>query len=191
MQLSLRRPAGRSAGRLLAVVLALSGAAAIAAPVAAATPPTSDWGNTVECRYHLPGPSPVGDWRIRSFNVLPPVVKANSGTQIVGWRFVVTRATNWGGDPWTVTYRSPIQKASATTTHKAAFTSKSVAVAIPHVENLTSVWYHVTLKLYWYRANGSIQSQQSYQMPYLKSLQDGHYYGDYDDICQAGFYEGP
>ena len=136
-------------------------------------------------------PGPAYDWRLNKFVVAPPVVYGNKSPQTVGWRFVVTRATNWGGDPWKVTYRSPIQKASATTTQAAAFTSKSVDVAIPNVDNVTSVWYHVTLKLYWYRSNGTVASQTTYLMPWMKWVQNGHYYGDYDQICQAGFYEGP
>jgi len=191
MHLSLRHVTGRGRSSQIAVVLALAAAAIVAGPVAAATPPTSDYGNTVDCRYKAPGPGPAYEFRLKKFVVTPPVLYANSGTQTVGWRFVVTRAKNWGGDPWKITYRSPIEKASATTAQAAAFTSKSVDVAIPNVENVTSVWYHVTLKLYWYKADGSVASQTTYLMPWMKWIMNGHYYGDYDHICQAGFYEGP
>ena len=181
---------GRHA-KATAVVLALAASAIVAAPVAAATPPTSDYGNNVECRYKAPGPGPSYEFRIKKFVVTPPVLYATSGTQTVGWRFVVTRSVNWGDDPWKVTYRSPIQKATATTVKAAAFDPKNVDVAIPNVENVVAVQYHVTLKLYWYRSNGTVQSQQSYLMPWMKWILNGHYYGDYDNACQAGFYEGP
>ncbi len=174
----------------IALLVSLVGAGLIGQPVAAATPPTSDYGNTVECRYKAPGHGPAYDFRLKKLVVTPPVLYAKKSQQVVGWRIVVTRATNWGHDPWKVTYHSPIQKASATPAHAAAFDAMSVGVTIPNVDNVTSVWYHVTLKLYWYRANGSVQSKQSYLMPYLKLIENGQY-GDYENVCAAGFYEGP
>jgi hypothetical protein len=193
MHLSLRNVArGGRRAQATAVVLALASGAIVAGPAAAATSPTSDYGNTVECRYQAGGHGPAYDWRINKLVVTPPVVYANSGTQTVGWKFVVTRSKNDDNGPWKITYRSPVQKASATTTHAAAFSSKSVEVAIPAMpENVTFIRYEVTLKLFWYGTDGSVQSQQSYLMPWMKSITNGHYYGDYDNDCQAGFYEGP
>ena len=170
-------------------MVALALASVLAGPAAAATPPTSEYGNTATCRYRAPGDGPAFDWRIKKIAVTPPVLYAKSGTQTVGWRFVVTRSMSFGGDPWKVTYTSPIQKASATTSHAAPFTAKSVDVAIPPVENVVSVWYHVTLKLYWYKANGSVQSQASYVMPYV--ISHTRFDDDWDTKCTAGFYQGP
>ena len=72
-----------------------------------------------------------------------------------------------------------------------AFDPITVDVTIPDVENVTSVWYTVTLKLFWYNADGSVQSKTSYLMPWMKWVQNGKYWGDYDNVCQAGFYQGP
>lgn len=191
MHLSLSHNIGRRGARLTSVVLALVSTAIIAGPVAAATPPTSAYGNTVECRYTAGGHGPAYDWVLKHLVVTPPKVYAEKSRQTVGWRFVVTRAEWWGADPWKVTYRSSIQKRTATTTMAAAFDTKSVDVKLPDVVNTRALVYQVTLKLYRYRADGSVKSQTSYLMPWMKWIQNGHYYGDYDDVCQGGFYEGP
>ena len=179
--------------RSLAAVslVVVAGSTLLVSPVSAATPPTSDYGNTVKCYYRAPGSGPAYEFRLKSFTVTAPKVYAKSGTQKVGWKFFVTRSMNWGGGPTKVTYTSPVQKASATTTTAAAFTAKSVDVALPAVENYTSVWYTVTLKLFWYAPDGSVQSKVVYQMPYMKWIENGKYWGDWDNICQAGFYQGP
>jgi hypothetical protein len=179
--------------RFAALCMAVASMAIAAGPAAAAaaTAPTSDYGNTVECRYKADGPGPAYDWVLKRLVVTPPVVYAQKATQTVGWRYVVTRAEWWGDSPWKVTYRSPTQKRSATTTVAAAFDSKAVDVRLPDVVNQRALVYHVTLTLYWYRADGSIKTQTSYLMPWMKWVQNGHYYGDYDDVCQGGFYEGP
>jgi hypothetical protein len=177
----------------LALVTFAAATVAFAGPVAAATPPTSDYGNTVECRYRAPGTGPAYDFLLKKFVVTPPKLFAKSSTQKVGWRFSVTRTLGWGTGPTKVTYTSPIQKASATTSHAAAFTSQSVDVQLPNIGDTPyqSVSYTVTLKLFWYNANGTVQSKTVYQMPYMKWILNGHYYGDWDNECQGGFYEGP
>ena len=122
-----------------------------------------------------------------------PKLYANSGTQQVGWRYFVTRTMNWGGGPCKVTYTSPLQKAAATTSKAAPFTSQSVDVQLPNIGDTPyqSVTYVVTLKLFRYNADGSVQSKTNYQMPYMKEIFNGHYYGDWDNKCQGGSYEGP
>jgi hypothetical protein len=174
-----------------AIAFAAALSAAIATPVTAATPPTSAYGNTVECRYQLPGG--VGNFALKKFVVTPPKLYAKSGTQKVGWRFFVTRTMNWGGGPVKVTYTSPTSKATATTTKTAVFDSKSVEVQLPNIGDLAyqSVSYTVTLKLFWYWPNGGVQSKTTYQMPYMKAIYNGHYYGDWDNECQGGSYVGP
>jgi hypothetical protein len=176
------------AGVSLAVVAA---SALLVGPVAAATPPTSDYGNTVECRYRLPGG--VGNFELKKFVVTPPKLYAKSGTQKVGWRFFVTRTMNWGSGPVKVTYTSPTAKAYATASKAAAFDSKSVDVQLPDIGDTPyqSISYVVTLKLFWYAPNGTVQSKTTYQMPYMKAVYNGHYYGDWDNECQGGSYVGP
>lgn len=170
-----------------------AGSTILAGPVTAATPPTSDYSNTVNCYYKAPGNGPAFNFKLKSFTVTAPKVYAKSGTQKVGWRFSVTRTMNWGGGPSKVTYTSPVSKASATSSKAAAFDSKSVDVQLPNIGDTPyqSVSYTVTLKLFWYAPNGSVQSKTTYLMPYMKSINNGHYYGDWDNECQGGFYEGP
>src|SRR3954451_16711028 len=117
-----------------AVVLAFVASVIVAGPVAAATAPTSDYGNTVNCRYRAGGSGPAYDYVLKRLVVTPPVLYAVKGTQTVGWRFVVTRAEWWGSEPWKVTYRSPVQKRSATTTTARALPPKVVTGHFPNVE---------------------------------------------------------
>src|SRR5688572_15756315 len=60
-------------------------------------------------------------WRLRRIDVRPPRMFAISGSQRVGWRFVVQRSQDQG--PWQVVYRSPVQKATASVKSRAAFES--------------------------------------------------------------------
>jgi len=189
MHLSLRHWARRSAS--IALLLSVAGTAVIAGPVAAATPPTSDYGNTVECRYKAPGSGPAFNYRLKKLVVTAPVLYGKKSTpQVVGWRFIVTRSLNHDAGPWTETYRSPIQKRSATATTAADFTTRSVGVVIPDVDNVSSVRYHVTLKLLRYRDDGSVKSRVTYLMPWMKWIENGE--GNYyENMCLAGYYNGP
>jgi hypothetical protein len=175
--------------RMIALLAALTAVAAVAGPASATTPPP-DYGSRVECRYRSNSPGPAYNWNLKRIKVAPPTMLAKSGTQKVGWRFVVQRSISSG--PWKVTYRSPIQKRTATTAVAADFTTKLVDVVVPKTEDgPRAVDYHVTLKMFWYRADGSVQSKVSYLMPTLHWITNGHDYGDYDDYCQGQFYAGP
>jgi hypothetical protein len=105
--------------------------------------------------------------RLRKITVTPPEMFAKSGQQTVGWRFVVRRTINEGDYPsHQVTYTSPIQTRTATTSEAADFDLQRVAVTLStSVEDQRDVFYQVVLKLYWYRANGSVQSSTTYLMP--------------------------
>jgi hypothetical protein len=173
----------------IAAVLSIAATSLVASPVAASTPPPSDYGNTATCRYTAPGNGPSYNFRIKKIVVTAPTLYAKNGTQTVGWRFVVARSKSYGDDPWKITYRSPVEKATATTSQAAPFTTKSVDVAIPDVQNVGSVQYHATLKLYWYRPDGSVQSKTSYSMPYMGM--HSRFDDDYETNCPAGYYQGP
>jgi hypothetical protein len=175
----------------IALLFTLVITALIASPAMAATPPTSDYGNTAECRYRAPGDGPAFDFRLKKIVVTGPTLYGKKSTpQMVGWRFIVTRSMNSESGPWTETYRSPIQKRSATTTTPADFSAMSVAVQIPDVENVVTVHYHVTLKLLRYRSDGSLKSKVTYLMPYYKWTENGQE-GYWDGVCPAGYYNGP
>lgn len=150
----------------LAVVLLVSAAALfIAAPVSAA--PAPDYGASARCRYAVTESGPHG-WTEALFNrlsVRPPVLYGNGGPQPVGWRFVVKRSLDGQDGPWQVRYVSPIQRATATTTVPAPFSTLRVPVAVPtNVEDQSHVWYTVVLKLFWYGNDGSVESKVSHQM---------------------------
>jgi hypothetical protein len=175
----------------LALLLAVASTALVSGPAAAATPPVSDYGNTAECRYKAPGDGPAFNYRLRKIVVGAPVFYGKTSTpQMVGWRFIVTRSMSGENGPFTETYRSPIQKRSATSTDAADFTSMSVGVNIPDVDNVTQVHYHVTLKLMRYRGDGSLKSRTTYVMPYYAWVENGDE-GYWDGICPAGYYSGP
>lgn len=176
--------------KVTALLLAMVATVIVAAPATATTPPP-DYGSRVQCRYRADGPGPAHEWELRRFVVEPPVMHTNMDQQTVGWRFVVQRSLNGEYGPWKVTYRSAIQKRTATASHAEPFDTKSVDVAVPDVENPRDVHYQVTLKMFRYRSDGSVKSSISYQMPLLKWYLNGNYYGDEERFCQANFYEGP
>ena len=194
MHLSFRQNISRRSSFVTSLVLAIAATAVVSGPVAAYSAPMSDYGNTVECHYKTSDPSLARIWWLKHLVVTRPVVYAKKPSQTVGWQFLVNRVI-WddGQGPSMVTYTSPIQKRTATPTTAATFTSQGVDVKVPkYVENKRGVQYTVTLKLYWYRANGSIGSQVTYLMPYMKSMQFNTYYvGDYGHDCWSGYYEGP
>jgi hypothetical protein len=174
----------------LALVTVVAATAAFVGPASAHSAPPSDYGNTVECRYKAPGNGPSYNFKLKKLAVTTPTLYADSGKHKVGWRFIVTRTMNFGSGPSKVTYRSPIQKATASTTEAADFSKMSVDVGLPNVENLTSVSYTVAMKLFQYKSDGSVKSKTTYQMPYMSIYENGTY-SDYDNACTGGFYEGP
>ncbi|HYI23549.1 MAG TPA: hypothetical protein VEX62_13050, partial [Candidatus Limnocylindrales bacterium] len=106
-------------------------------------------------------------WRgkLAHIDVNAPSLKAILGEQLVGWRFIVRRyrdisksgETHSVNDPFTVVYRSPIQKATATDSVVADFDPMGVDVTVP-AGTLTRNWgYMVIVKSFWYRANGDRQ----------------------------------
>jgi hypothetical protein len=159
----------------LATVLAVAiGLAISAAPVLSAT---GDRGAVVICNYKYLGDDSVYvDGILKRIDVIPPRLYAlNSSTASVGWRFVVERLRQDQGwpAPWKQTYKSPLQTAEASLTTAAAFTTMGVKVKLPVLadpENYTwqDVNYRVTLKLFWYRANGTTQQAVTHQMKHYE-----------------------
>jgi len=113
------------------------------------------------CRYKEIAPSPTGydyEAKLKRIDVRPPRVRASSGSQEVGWRFIVERrgySDTWS--PWVVTYRSPVQRDATNTTTDAPFTGMGVAVAVPTTgaDSSTAYVYRVLVKMFWYSADGS------------------------------------
>jgi hypothetical protein len=170
--------------RLSATLLTtLAAVAALTVPVAAASAtPAPDYGASVTCRYVITEPSSEIGWteaRLSRFVVSPPTVYAQHGTQDVGWRFIVKRSLDWDNGPWKVTYRSPIQRASATTSSAATFSNMKVGVSVPNVDNQAHVYYVLILKIFWYASNGSVQSSVSHEFDWYTEKVGRHAYDQY------------
>lgn len=177
------------------VVLALIGLALGAGP--AATPAAAgviDHGAIASCRYNVTEGGTYG-WTealLRKIAVRPPVMPKPVGATSVGWRFVVERSLDGENGPWRVISRSPLQRAAKS----ADFTPMRVWVTVPSDNNTpngqSSVRYHVTLKMFWYRADGSVQAKDTHLMNDMYVMVYGD---DYIDSSCPGlalqFFDGP
>lgn len=125
-------------------------------------------------------------WRLARIDVRAPRVRAISGLQRVGWRFIVQRSQDHG--PWQVTYRSAIQIATASTTTRAAFSPMGVKVVVPPPSGQFSNRHHyrVIVKMLWYRANGTQQGTARHLVDFYREQLDGEVNsGDGEGVCQA------
>jgi hypothetical protein len=169
----------------LATALAALTTMAFGGPATAASDPGH--GSAVVCRYHTNSPGPAFNAQFRRIMVTPPQLLAkNGGRQKIGWSFSVSRGIGQYSDPptsWTVTYTSSVQKAYATTIRYAGFGTRWVTVSVPGgITAKKNTYYHVTLDMYWYRANGSVQVHRTYQLPNYNLFVNGSPY-DYTDAC--------
>ena len=181
----------------VATIIALAMGLAIgSAPVLAAS---GDRGALVNCNYHYLGDDSIY-WGgiLKRIDVNPPRLYAlNSSTAKIGWRFIVERQ-NFNGPvspaPWKQTYKSPLQTAPASSTTAAAFTTMGVKVKLPSLtdpeeNSWNDVYYRVTLKLFWFRANGTTQQAVTHKMNHYSYALDGEsgwaLKGDYS--CPGGY----
>lgn len=151
------------------------GAAVLAMPATAGATPAPDYGATVRCHFEVTARLPSGTWteaQLRRITVTPPQIPAVATTQTVGWRFVVTRSMDGNRDqPFVVIYRSPIQKGVG----DSSFTTMRTDITLPGDPEYDShVWYRVTLKIYWYNADGSVQNKVVYLMPDMHWIVNRH-----------------
>jgi len=172
----------------LTAAIALVGVASAGAGSAAAADASHqliDYGSVVNCRFNVTQRS-GGTWtaaKLRHIVVEPPVIKAeNGGAQTVGWRFFVVRSKNRDNGPWQVTYRSPWQKATATPSHAAQLSNMGVDVAVPRVDAPNWVWYHVTLVMRWFNADGSTMDETDVGLSQMRWIVNGHYF-DTETYC--------
>ena len=94
-----------------------------------------DAGNTggAICDYRRVNPSPGGysyEAKLRWIDVRPPKVRAISGSQEVGWRFIVERVRNEPNDTWVVRYTSPVQRDVTNSSTNAQFTLRGINVIL-------------------------------------------------------------
>jgi hypothetical protein len=161
-------------------------AAALTMPVAGVrAAPLPDYGAEAKCHYKITESGKFG-WTqalLKKIAVTPPTIYAESGTQRVGWQFVVRRSLDRDNGPWNVTYRSHIQKGYATASSVAAFRTMRVQVSVPAVEYQDDVYYTVALKLFWFSADGSVQSKIDHPMSSMHLIVGHEDNGGDDDIC--------
>src|SRR5687767_247248 len=96
--------------------------AALLVPAGTVTAASSNHGAEARCKYHETSGGKYG-WTealLKKIAVRPPTLYAKRSKQVVGWRFAVQRSLNRQNGPWAVTYGSPIQKRTATTSRAAA-----------------------------------------------------------------------
>lgn len=110
-----------------------------------------------DCRYEY-----VGDqtYELDQIIVWPPNVRAvpGQGVQQVGFNFTVQRQTFYFPDqlgPWQNRYTSRVFKANTNSSNLANLPSGSVDVVVPDRPG-ESYTYRVLIKVFWYRANGSV-----------------------------------
>ena len=132
---------------------------------------------SVRCNYktvaEVDHPDDWYVWRgkLTRLEVRPPRVRSVIGTQRVGWRFIVQRAVNptsTFSDAWKTTYRSAVQTATATDTKRARFTPMYVPVDVPRASAERSYGYRVMVKMFWYRADGSVQGTAKHLLSYYE-----------------------
>lgn len=127
------------------------------------------------CRYKQVVPSDYNyEAKLKSIDVRPPKVRSTSGSQAVGWRFVVERRSYDGTalSPWAVTYRSPVQRDVTNTTTNASFSTLGVRVAVPSTsyDEYPSYAYRVQIKMFWYRADGTVGGTATHLVERYQSI---------------------
>ncbi|MEP7361573.1 MAG: hypothetical protein ABI744_08340 [Chloroflexota bacterium] len=177
------------------IVVFAIGLAVGSAPVLAAS---GDRAAVVICNYKYLGDDSIY-WGgiLKRIDVSPPRLYAlNSSTANVGWRFIVERQRfdqQVSPAPWKQTYKSTLQTAQASPTVAAPFATMTVKVRLPVLTDpqeysWNEVYYRVTLKLFWYRADGTTQQAVTHKMKHYENWIDGHYgwsaKGDYS--CPGG-----
>ena len=149
------------------VAIWIIGLATIAGPAATtASAGVLDYGAVARCRYTATQ-SYNTTWTealLRRIVVRPPTLPPMTTMASVGWRFMVLRSMDRGNTPYVVTYKSPLQRAAKS----ADFTPMRVDVTVPP-EDLTPngrrfVHYQIQLRMFWYKADGSLFTRSVYTM---------------------------
>jgi hypothetical protein len=128
------------------------------------------------CRYEEIKPSPSGvdyEAELKWIDVRPPKIRAISGQQRVGWRFIIERRDFDGTlGPWVVKYKSAVQRDVTTSTKNASFAMMGVRVNVPanNSDEPPFSGFRVHVKMFWYHADGSIQGSAKHLVERYKSV---------------------
>jgi len=121
------------------------------------------------------------NWQLRRLDVRPPRMRAISGQQTVGWRFIVDRSTDDEG-PWTTTFRSRIQKRTTSTSSNAAFSTMGVKVNVPSTDDF---YYRIRVKMFWFTPKGGHQGTSTHSIDFYRVQNDAGPVrpGDHRGVC--------
>jgi len=128
------------------------------------------------CRYKGIYPSPGGysyEGKLKWIDVRPPKMKAISGTQEVGWRFKVERRSLAAQiSEWVVTYKSPIQRDTTSSSRNASFSMMGINVRVPSdgKDEDPSYQYRVKVNMFWYTGNGGVQGTSTHLVDWYKDI---------------------
>jgi hypothetical protein len=124
--------------------------------------------------------------RLDRISVEPPKVRARSGTQEVGWRFLVQRRhyadLGGGWEAWKLRYRSPIQRAVTNSTTNAPFSAQGVSVIVPWDAADSEYQYQVLVKMYWFSGDGTIKGTATHRVDWYTSIYNAWPLGDGGDV---------
>lgn len=128
------------------------------------------------CHYKGIYPPSGGDryeGKLNRIDVRPPKMKAISGRQEVGWRYMVERLN--GSDSssnWMVTYKSSIQRDTTSSSRNASFSMRVINVRLPAdgAYEDTIYEYRVKVKMFWYTANGGVQGTSTHLVDWYKEV---------------------
>jgi hypothetical protein len=126
------------------------------------------------CEYKRVTPSPGGysyEAKLKWINVRAPKVRAISGSQEVGWRFMVERQIQENlATPWVLRYTSPIQKHVTNSTTNAQFSTRGINVNVgtAGVDDEPVYLYRVKVKMFWYMPDGSVQGTATHLVEFYK-----------------------
>jgi hypothetical protein len=166
-------------------LLALAAAAIVSGPTLAAQAPW--YPSSADCEYVTDS---SGERVLNFIIVAPPDLYAESGTQQVGWQYIVRRSTNWDVGPWKVTFRSHVQKAYATKDQHGYFSNRGVLVHLPSVDDKSSIRYRISLKMFWYASDGTVSRQMHHRFTSIDWFYHDHHKGS-GDYCPASLDTGP
>jgi hypothetical protein len=171
------------AKKALVAVLSLAFVFAVAAPAEAFSVPGA-FGTRVRCYNSTVGGSPSGhywEWELRRLYVTTPVFAPLNPGQTVGRRFIFERKL--GDGSWTVRYRSPIQKATASSGGTVTLAPMDVKVALP--ADPYDAFYRVAVKVYSYRPDGSVKATAKQGVHEYRIWIDGQFRWKQDGYCEG------
>ena len=128
------------------------------------------------CHYKGMYPPSGGDrydGKLNRIGVRPPKVRAISGQQEVGWRFMVERMNvSELNTNWVVTYKSSIERDTTSSSRNALFSMRDVDVRLPAdgFNGDTQYDYRVKVKMFWYTANGGVQGTSTHLADWYKEV---------------------